>query len=43
MNFSNYENGDNLAFFLIFPFLPNFYFIIKSEPGQISKISTVKV
>ena len=24
MNFSNHENGENLAFSRIFPFLPNF-------------------
>ena len=43
MSASNYKNGDNLAFLQIFQFLPNFYFIIKSEPGQISKIPIVKV
>ena len=43
MNFSNYKNGDNLAFLRIFPFLSNFYFIIKSEPGQMSKMPIVKV
>ena len=43
MNFNNYENSDNLAFLRIFPFLPNFYVIIKSEPGQIFKIPKVKV
>ena len=41
MNFSNHENGENLAFSRIFPFFTQFQVIIKSEPRQISKIQTV--
>ena len=37
MNFSNYENDENLVFSRIFPFLPNFRLLQNQNQGKFRK------